>query len=61
MELLRGLSGEMLRVNVPPGVGRHQIIRLNGAGLPTSRGGRGDVLVRIVYRVEVRLARPSGR
>jgi curved DNA-binding protein len=57
-EMIRGLTGAMLRVQIPRGVGRQEIIRLAGEGLPKSRGGRGDLLVRITYRVEVRLTRP---
>jgi curved DNA-binding protein len=61
MEMIRGLTGAMLRVPIPRGVGRDQIIRLSGEGLPKARGGRGDLLVRINYRVEVRVSRAAGR
>jgi curved DNA-binding protein len=61
MEMIRGISGAMLRVPIPRGVGRNEIIRVADEGLPKSRGGRGDLLVRITYRVEVRFSRPSGR
>ncbi len=56
-EMIRGLTGSLLRVPIPRGVGRHEIIRLPGEGLPKARGGRGDLLVRITYRVEIRLTR----
>jgi DnaJ-class molecular chaperone len=59
VEMIRGISGEMLRVPIPRGVGRNEMIRIPGAGLPRPRGGRGDLLVRISYRVEVRVAHPS--
>lgn len=58
-EMIPGVSGAMLRVPIPRGVGRNEIIRLLGEGLPKPRGGRGDLLVRINYRVEVRISRPS--
>lgn len=61
MEMLPGVAGGMLRVPIPRGVGRNEIIRLPGEGLPKPRGGRGDLLVRITYRPEVRVARSSGR
>jgi curved DNA-binding protein len=61
VEMVRGISGAMLRVPIPRGVGRNEIIRVADEGLPKSRGGRGDLLVRITYRVEVRFSRPSGR
>jgi curved DNA-binding protein len=61
VEMIRGLTGAMLRVQIPRGISRGEIIRISGEGLPKPRGGRGDLLVRIVYRVEVRITRPSGR
>ena len=60
-EMIRGISGNMLRVPIPRSVGRNEIIRISGEGLPRSRGGRGDLLVRITYRVEVRISRPTRR
>jgi curved DNA-binding protein len=57
MEMIRGLTGAMLRVQIPRGVSRGEIVRITGEGLPKARGGRGDLLVRIIYRVEVRIDR----
>lgn len=56
-EMIRGLTGATLRVPIPRGVGRNEIVRIANEGLPKPRGGRGDLLVRITYRVEVRVAR----
>jgi len=61
VEMVRGISGATLRVPIPRGVGRNDVVRVSGEGLPKPRGGRGDLLVRINYRVEVRIARPSAR
>ena len=61
VEMIRGISGAMLRVQIPRGISRGEIIRISGEGLPKSRGGRGDLLIRITYRVEVRVSRPSTR
>lgn len=60
-ETIPGVPGSMIRVQIPRGVGRNEIIRIPGEGLPKPRGGRGDLLVRITYRVEVRSSRPSRR
>ena len=60
-EMIQGLNGVPLRVPIPRGAARGDIIRLSGEGLPKPRGGRGDLLVRLTYRVEVRIARASGR
>lgn len=60
-ETVVGITGTRLPVRIPRGVGRGEIIRLPGEGLPRSRGGRGDLLVRITYRPEVRITRTSGR
>ncbi|MDD5139452.1 MAG: DnaJ domain-containing protein [Verrucomicrobiales bacterium] len=54
-EMIRGLTGAMLRVPIPRGVGRGEILRIPGEGLPKPRGGRGDLLVRVIYRIEVRV------
>jgi curved DNA-binding protein len=61
MEMIQGLTGAMLRVPIPRGVERGEILRITGEGLPQPRGGRGDLLVRINYRVPVRIARPRSR
>jgi curved DNA-binding protein len=60
-EMIRGLTGAMLRVPIPRGVGRNEIVRVPNEGLPRPRGGRGDLLVRITYRIAVRVTRPAGR
>ena len=61
MEMIQGVTGTSLRVPIPRGVGRGEIIRISGEGLPKPRGGRGDLLVRITYRVAVRITRSAGR
>ena len=61
VEMVRGISGALIRVPIPRGVGRHEVVRVSGEGLPKLRGGRGDLLVRISYRIAVRVARRSGR
>jgi curved DNA-binding protein len=61
VEMIHGVTGAMLRVQIPRGVGRNEIVRVPGEGLPKPRGGRGDLLVRITYRPEVRVSRPSRR
>ncbi len=61
MEMIPGVTGTMLRVQIPRGVARGQVLRLPGEGLPKPRGGRGDLLVRIIYRPEVRITRPLRR
>jgi len=60
-EMIHGLTGAMLRVQIPSRVERGEIIRIPGEGLPKPRGGRGDLLVRIIYRPEVRISRASRR
>ncbi len=60
-EMLPGPAGGMLRVAIPAQVARGEILRIAGEGLPKPRGGRGDLLVRITYRPEVRVTRSSGR
>ena len=61
VESVHSATGNVLRVHIPKKVTRGEIIRLSGEGLPKPRGGRGDLLVRIVYRPEVRITRASSR
>jgi curved DNA-binding protein len=58
-ETIPGPTGAPLRVPIPRGAGRGEIVRIAGAGLPRSRGGRGDLLVRLTYRPEVRATRTT--
>jgi curved DNA-binding protein len=60
-ESIRNATGNYLRVAIPPGVARGEIVRLADEGLPKTRGGRGDLLVRIMYRPEVRITRSERR
>lgn len=58
-EMVRGLTGSV-RVTIPRGGARGEILRITGEGLPKPRSGRGDLLVRITYRPEVRITRAGG-
>jgi DnaJ-class molecular chaperone len=60
-EAMPGPAGGMLRVAIPACVGRGEIVRIAGEGLPKPRGGRGDLLVRVTYRPEVRVTPARGR
>jgi DnaJ-class molecular chaperone len=60
-EMVQSVTGTMLRVQIPRGVGRGAVLRIAGEGLPKPRGGRGDLLVRITYRPEVRSTRLARR
>ena len=54
---MEGPAGEFLRIQVPAGVKRGQILRVPNQGMPKPRGGRGDLLVRVTYQPEVRVSR----
>lgn len=56
-EMMTGPTGAPLRVQIPAGVSRGEVLRVRGEGLPKPRGGRGDLLVRVTYRPEVRVSR----
>jgi len=60
-ESVRGVAGNYLRVAIPPKVARGEILRLPGEGLPKPRGGRGDLLVRVLYTPDVRIRRGAQR
>ena len=54
-QTIKGPIGNALDVEIPPNVPRGELIRIADEGLPNSRGGRGDLLVRIIYRPDVRV------
>jgi DnaJ-class molecular chaperone len=56
-ETITGVTGGSRTIEIPARVRRGEILRIAGEGLPKSRGGRGDLLVRVVYRPEVRISR----
>ncbi|MEP6810330.1 MAG: DnaJ C-terminal domain-containing protein [Chthoniobacterales bacterium] len=56
-ETVAGATGGMVRVKIPARAARGEILRVPGEGLPNARGGRGDLLVRVTYRPEVRITR----
>lgn len=56
-EMTPGAQGRLVKVHVPAGVKRGVILRVAGEGLPKPRGGRGDLLVRVTYRPEVKVTR----
>jgi len=60
-ESVRGVTGNFLRIQISSGIARGEVIRIAGEGLPKARGGRGDLLVRIIYRPEVRITRVGHR
>lgn len=61
VEFVVGADGTRHRLNIPRGIARGAELRIDGGGLPRARGGRGDLRVRIVYRIEVRVSRPVRR
>ncbi len=61
VESVRGVTGNVLRVEIPRRAARGEILRIAGEGLPKLRGGRGDLLVRITYTPEIRITRSAGR
>jgi DnaJ-class molecular chaperone len=60
-EMIPGVSGRPLRVQIPARVARGEILRIAGEGLPKPRGGRGDLLVRVTYRPDVQITRRPAR
>jgi curved DNA-binding protein len=56
-EWVASVTGGKQRVQIPAGVSRGEVLRIEGEGLPKPRGGRGDLLVRVMYRPEVTVRR----
>jgi len=60
-QMVKSVLGSMLRVKIPARVARGEVVRIAGEGLPKARGGRGDLLVRIMYRPEIRITRGASK
>ncbi len=56
-EMMAGPTGGMVRVTIPAGVARESVLVVTGEGLPRARGGRGNLLVKVKYRVAVEVKR----
>ena len=54
-EMIATPSGGMHRLTIPKRVKRGELLRIPGEGLTKPRGGRGDLLVRVTYRPEIRV------
>jgi curved DNA-binding protein len=55
-EMIDAPGGGSLRVKIPTGAKRGELVRIAGEGMPKPRG-RGDLLVRITYRPQVVVSR----
>lgn len=60
-EWMPGAAGRPVRIPIPAGIERNALVRVPGEGLPKPRGGRGDLLVRVMYRPEVTVTRKGFR
>ena len=45
------LEGKTLEVKVPPGTPSHTKLRIKGQGMPSLKGGRGDLFVQVIIQV----------
>lgn len=57
VQTIKSVAGNTLEVEIPTGIRRGEIIKISEEGLPNSRGGRGDLLVKVSYRPEVKVCR----
>lgn len=55
-----GPDGSRVRLVIPARIASGTLIRIDGQGLPTARGGRGDLLVRVLHRPQVLVRRRRG-
>jgi molecular chaperone DnaJ len=55
------IDGPKAALTVPPGTATGHVLRLRGKGLPSLRGGTGDLLVRLVVWVPTRLSAEERR
>ena len=55
-ETLRGPEDRPVVINIPARVASGEVLRIRGHGLPKTQGGRGDLLVRILYRPRIQVS-----
>jgi DnaJ-class molecular chaperone len=55
---IQTLDGQ-IEVTVPEGVGINEILRVRGKGVPTSRGKRGDLLIKLNIKLPGKLSRKA--
>ena len=55
-ETIPGADDRPVAITIPHRIASGETLRLRGQGLPNSHGGRGDLLVRIVYRPCVQIS-----
>lgn len=58
---ITGVTGVNFEIDIPANCPRGEIIIVEGEGMPCSRRGRGNLLVRVMYRPEVRTRKSSAR
>ena len=46
----------LIKIKIPAGVDYGEILRVRGKGVPNQRGGRGDLLIKILVRTPKRLS-----
>lgn len=56
---IQGLGEERIDVKIPPGSRHGRRLRLRGQGLPTARGGRGDLYVHLHITVPKKLSKKA--
>jgi curved DNA-binding protein len=61
IETFPGPTGGMVRVSIPARAARGAVVKVPGEGLPKPHGGRGDLLVKISYRIEAGIERSLRR
>ncbi len=55
---IKTLDG-MIKLKIPAGIAFGEILRARGKGIPHPRGGRGDLMIRILTRVPKKISRSA--
>jgi DnaJ-class molecular chaperone len=55
---LETLDG-VLEVKIPEGIAPNEVLRVKGKGVPTAKGKRGDILIKINVKIPNKLNRKS--
>ncbi|HEY5588755.1 MAG TPA: molecular chaperone DnaJ [Candidatus Paceibacterota bacterium] len=55
---LKTLEGNTIEIKIPEGINHHELLRVKGKGVPSSRG-RGDIILKIIVKIPTKLSRKA--
>ncbi len=56
---IRTVDGSTIKLKIPAGIAFGEVLRVKGKGIPGRRGGRGDLMIRVLTRVPKKLSKSA--